>query len=250
MSLRLRQVALVAAGRDQVVADLCAVLGIEVAFNDPAIERLGLHNAVMPVGDQFLEVIAPTRPGTTAERYLHRRGGDGGYMLIFQTDDHLAHRRRVEELGVRIVADFSAHGFTNMQLHPTDTGAAFFEIDQQVGADLWHPAGPDWAAAVRCEVVMGIHAAHVQCNYPVAVAARWASIMDVPVDAADGQRAQLELDDAIINFVTPQDERGEGLAGVSLTVVNPGEVAERARRRGVPVEANGDVIIGGFRFRT
>ena len=34
----------------------------------------------MPVGDTFLEVVSPIDPKATAERYLARRGGDGGYM--------------------------------------------------------------------------------------------------------------------------------------------------------------------------
>ena len=34
-------------------------------------------NAVYAIGDTFLEVVSPTRPDTTASRYLDRRG-DGG----------------------------------------------------------------------------------------------------------------------------------------------------------------------------
>jgi len=37
----------------------------------------GLHNFLMPVGSNFLEVVAPSREGTAGGRYLDRRGGDG-----------------------------------------------------------------------------------------------------------------------------------------------------------------------------
>src|SRR5713226_5795789 len=101
--MRLRQVALVAHDLEPVVADLCAVLGIDVAFRDPGVREFGLHNAVMAIGDTFLEVVSPVQPDTTAGRYLERRGGDGGYMVILQCDDLDADRRRVADLGIRVV---------------------------------------------------------------------------------------------------------------------------------------------------
>ena len=41
----------------------------------------------MLVGDQFIEVLSPTREGTTVQRLLDKRGGAGGYMAIFEVDD-------------------------------------------------------------------------------------------------------------------------------------------------------------------
>ncbi len=251
MTLRLRQVALVAADRDRVVADLCAVLDLQVGFHDPQIETLRLHNAVIPVGEEFLEVVAPLVAGITADRYLQRRGGDGGYMLIFQTDDHPPRRRRVEELGVRIVAEFNAHGYTNMQLHPVDTGGTFLEIDHQEGALAWHPAGPDWRQAIRTELCTGIVGATVQCADPASVAERWSQIVEVPVTrvARDDRpsAACLEFDGSIVRFVEPADERGDGLAGVDIAVRSPDEVLHRADERGLE-RGDEHVMIGGMRI--
>ena len=64
--MRLRQVALVARELDRSVEDLCAVLGIGVAHNDPNMAIFGLVNAVVPVGNTFLEVVSPAVGGTTA----------------------------------------------------------------------------------------------------------------------------------------------------------------------------------------
>ena len=60
---------------------------------------------MFPVGNQFLEVVAPVKDATAAGRYLERRGGDGGYMVILQCDDHGPRKRRVEELGIRRVIE-------------------------------------------------------------------------------------------------------------------------------------------------
>ena len=78
----------------QVAGELRRVFGWPPPFHDPGVGQFGLTNAVFAVGDTFVEVVAPARPGTTAGRYLERRGGDGGYMAIFQVRDLAAARRR------------------------------------------------------------------------------------------------------------------------------------------------------------
>jgi len=129
--LRLKQVALVTTELGAVLDDLAAVFGLRVAFRDPMVARFGLRNAVLPVGAQFLEVIEPVQAGTAAGRYLERRGGPGGYMVITHTGDQSAYRQRLPGLGVRVAFEFEAGGFRCLQLHPSDTGGAFFEIDEQ-----------------------------------------------------------------------------------------------------------------------
>ena len=92
---RLRQVALVAHDCGQVAEELRQAFGWPPPFHDPGVGQFGLTNAVFAVGDTFVEVVAPAQPDTTAGRYLRRRGGDGGYMAIFQVPDLAAARRRV-----------------------------------------------------------------------------------------------------------------------------------------------------------
>ena len=85
--IRLRQVALVGVDLDDVVSELCETLAIRVCFDDPGFGAFGLHNALMVIGDQFLEVVSPVEDGTTAGRLLDKRSGDGGYMAIYEVDD-------------------------------------------------------------------------------------------------------------------------------------------------------------------
>src|SRR5262249_15872332 len=88
---------------EPVVSDLCAVLGLEVGFRDPGVAEFGLTNAVLPLGTTFIEVVSPARADAAAARFLERHGGDGGYMVLVQTADLAADRRRLASLGVRIV---------------------------------------------------------------------------------------------------------------------------------------------------
>lgn len=254
MWLRLRQIALVARELRPVLDDLTAVLGIEPCYVDPGVETFGLENTLLPVGNQLLEVVAPIRPGTAGGRQLERRGGDGGYMVITQCDDHAARRNRVDALGIRLVLSFEVPGeFRDMQLHPKDTGGTLFEIDEQLGPRAhapdgpWHPAGHDWQRAKRTEVVRGISAAELQCPDPAKTAARWSEIVELPVARDARGRDTIALENATLRFVPITDGRGEGLGAIDLEVVDRARLVStaRARRR---LSSDDQVELGGLRM--
>src|SRR6187549_1000423 len=100
--LRIRQIVFavrnLAPGRSQ----LAPLLGLGAPFRDPDVAVFGIDNAVYVFGDQFIELISPMQDGTAAGRALDRRG-DGGYMLLLQTDDFDRDRARIAKLGVRTV---------------------------------------------------------------------------------------------------------------------------------------------------
>lgn len=249
--LRLRQIALVARDLDAVLADLRAVFDLEVAYRDPHIGKLGLRNVVIPVGGQFLEILSPIVEGTTAERYLERRAGDGGYMVITQCDEPTARRARIEALGIRIVGQFDDAGFTNVQLHPADTGGSFLEIDHQEGGEAldgpWSPAGPDWLTARCTDVVDAITAVELQCDDPARTSARWSEIVELPVDSQDGMPT-IALTNATLRFVPVTDGRGEGLGAIDVHVIDPDWVRAAAAHRGVLADDGDHVLIGGVRM--
>ncbi|MBI5088657.1 MAG: VOC family protein [Actinobacteria bacterium] len=218
--LRLRQIALVAHELEPAVESLRTHLGLEVAWSDPAVAAFGLRNAVLPVGNQFLEIVAPARDGTAAGRYLERRGGDGGYMVILQTDDHAARRRRAAELGIRIALQHDGDEYHLTQLHPADTGGSFLEIDEQIGGDdldgPWEPAGTDWRQAVRTDVIAGIAAAEIQSLAPRPLAERWSQVLDRPLLADPAGGLTIALDGSTLRFVEATDGRGDGLGGIDF----------------------------------
>jgi hypothetical protein len=245
--LRLRQIAMVA--RDDLAAaqEFIDVLGLSIGYHDPGIARIKLHNTLLPVGSQILEIVAPLESGITAERYLERRKGPGGYMVITQTDDHPTHRARVEELGIRIVGQFDEPEFTNMQLHPRDTGGSFLEIDYQAGGEdpmgPWSPAGPNWQAAIRTDLVSAVTAAEMQCEDPEKVASRWSEIIQIDRADVDGVPT-IPLENAALRFVPMGDDRGEGLAGIDLRCSAPDAVKANAAKRGLPVAADHVSLVG------
>lgn len=254
MALRLRQVCLVAQKLAPVVDDLKAIFGLEVCFVDPAVKGFGLENSLFPVGNNFLEVVAPIQDDTAAGRYLNRRKGDGGYMVICQCDRHetqLARKARAAELGVRIAFEHEDQGFHVMQLHPADTGGAFFEIDWDAKMEPeghWAPAGGDgWPAQRRTGIISGYAAVELQSPDPRSLAERWSSIAEIPLRQDAEGRTEMPLNNVGVRFVELGDDRGEGLAGLDITVADRDRLLRSAEQRGCRVSDN-QVVVCGLRF--
>ena len=251
MFLRLRQLCLVAEDLAPVVDDLCAVFGAPVCHRDPAVARFGLHNAMVPFGTSFVEVVSPLQGGTAAGRYLERRGGDGGYMVILDSDGLPRWRDHVAGIGVPIAAALALGDYEGMQLHPRDTGGALLEINHTRGNSSdpngpYAPAGPHWQRAERGARVNGMAGAVLQSDEPERLARRWGEILQRP-PSRDGDGWRLLLDNAHLRFVAATDGRGDGLAGIDVEAADAEAIIETAAARGCAVEA-GSVILGGVRF--
>ena len=246
--IRLRQVALVARNLDPVVADLCAVLGIEVGFNDPGVAEFGLRNAVMPVGETFLEVVSPAVADTTAGRLLERRGGDGGYMVIFQTDALDTVRARLDRLGVRVVWSIDLPDARTVHLHPRDVGAAIVSFDEMDSWPSWRWAGPRWRQCVHTEITSAIAGVEMQATDPVSLARRWGEVLDRSPSRNAAGDLVIALDPGVIRFAEATDGRGDGVGGLDVTVKDRARLLATARGRNLPVRDN-QVVIAGTRIR-
>ncbi len=227
--LRLRQLVLVARDLRPVEQQLIDGLGLEVCYRDPGVGHFGLRHGLYTIGDQLLEVVSPKQAGTTAERYLDRRGGDGGYMVLVQVDNLDAQRARMADLGIRIAFEAATDGLRGFHLHPADVGGAILSLDQADPPESWAWAGPDWPYHSSTSVA-GMTAAEIQSDDPTALANRWSTVLDRPV--TDGS---IECDNATIRFVQAADGRGDGLAAIDVFVVDRDRAGET-------------LLIGGVRF--
>ncbi|WP_375690278.1 VOC family protein [Pseudooceanicola sp. LIPI14-2-Ac024] len=251
MTIHLRQICLVARDLAPAIADLRAVLDLPVAHVDPAVGKYGLENTLLTVGTQFLEVVAPIRDNTAAGRYLDRRGGDGGYMVICQASSRAVQdelRENAADADVR-EAYFSDRGDWNiLQLHPGDLKAAFLEVDWDAQDDPtgnWMPAGGlDWRDGGGTGA--SIAAVDLQSDDPSALAELWGAVLGLPVD---GPRAspEIALADARLRFVEDRDGRGPGLSALDLRMRDP--AAARARAAAAGLRSGSGAVICGTRFR-
>jgi len=252
MWIRLRQICLVAAELAPVEEALCDVLDVKVCHRDPLVRKYGLENALFPVGNQLLEVVAPTEPNTAGGRYLDRRGGDGGYMWITQCDNHPPRKKHVAAMGIRTVTDRDTDNYTIMQLHPADTAGTFFEIDEQKGDNAhdadgpWFPAGDGWQTSKVLDRVDGIVGGEIQSETPGPLAKRWAEIAELNVEDQNGH-AMIQFDNAQLRFVEIADGRPEGLGAIDIKANDKDAILASADARGA-VTGDSQITICGTRI--
>jgi hypothetical protein len=244
--MRLRQIALVGQDLWARKADIETVLGLGEAYLDPGVGKYGLINQVWPIGDTFLEVVSPNEPGTTAGRLLDKRGGDGGYMAIFQTDDIVSARTRFEVLGVRTISQADFDGVHMTHLHPKDIGGCIVSVDQMTPPERWEWGGPDWRTNVRTDTSLAIVGCELQGDDPDAMSAAWAAVLDRPrVPTDHGFRIAMD-DGGEVRFVEPSDGRGEGLGAFDVRVSDPAAVRANAAARGL-IDTGDAVVLAGTR---
>ncbi len=227
---RLRQAVLIARELDAVVGSLQTELQLGQPYADPGVAHFGLRNAVFALGDTFLEVVSPVRPDTSAARFLERRGGDCGYMLMFQVDDLDGARERARLEQVREVFEVSLADIAEVHLHPADVRGAIVSLCQTSPPESWRWGGPDWkdrAGPLR------LGGARITVNQPVTVGARWQTILGTPLERVG---VRISADDLRISA----DEFERGLEEIILVADDPDR-----RPRPAPGEA---LVIGGVRF--
>jgi hypothetical protein len=216
---RLRQAVLAAHDLDAVAGQLRAQLDLGEPYCDPGVEVFGLRNAVFAVGDTFLEVVSPIRADAPAARLLERRGGDTGYMLMFQVESFDAARRRAREAGVREVLDISLDDIAEVHLHPGDMRGAIVSLSRPEPAEAWRWGGPGWRERSAPYRLSG---ATITVAEPASVADRWETVLGGELS---GVGVQVNADGA-----------DRGLTEIILTV------DETTERRQEPL------VIGGVRF--
>lgn len=231
--MRLRQCVFVCKDLESSREELCDILGIEVAYRDPGVAKWGLVNVVCPIGHDFLEIVTPFQEGTSAGRYIDRRKGDGGYMVILQVSDAAAERQRVTGLGVRAVAQKDLPEYQYTHFHPSDTTGVLLSLDTTFapkGTDpalWWPPAEKDWLKHARSDVTNGLAGVEIQHDDPDKAAATWSKILNRP--AKDNI---ITLDGSQIRFVAAVDGRGPGISAYDVNVVDRERVLAAAEKRG------------------
>ncbi|HUC58127.1 MAG TPA: hypothetical protein VMA95_12050 [Streptosporangiaceae bacterium] len=226
---RLRQVAVVAANLDDTARQLRETFGWTQPFRDPGVGQFGLANSVFAAGDTFVEIVTPVRAGTTAGRYLETRGGDSGYMALFQVPDLKEARDRAVSAGVRIVWSADLPDIAGRHLHPKDVPGAIVSLDWAEPPESWHWAGPDWTGHAPPHPPGGLSGLTIEVAHPVRVAARWAEVLGLAV-TSDGGAPVVRMKEAgqQIRFLPVAPGRGEGITEVRLTTereVPPARIA-------------------------
>jgi hypothetical protein len=238
----IRQIVMVSGLRDPIVNDLCELFNFEVAFNDPGVAHFGLENAVIPIGTDFLEVVSPVEENTTAGRYLNKRGGDGGYMIIIQVDKFEDSQKLVNEYNIKTVWETDLPKAKAMHLHPKQMGGAILSLDWMEPKESWKWAGPNWEKNISGPI-KGIDGVEIQSDDPELMLNTWLRVLG---DVERDHENKILLDNTWIKFSQAIDGRGPGISAFSLKAENSNEIIERAQNLGFMVDDK--ITIGGVKF--
>lgn len=251
--LRLKQICLVAPSIEpQAATDIGAIMGLDICFRDPAVGAYGLENVLYPVDTILLEVVAPTRDGTAAGRYLERlkrtdvkEGYHGGYMVIFTASDVERRRDHAKAIGIRVAHTIEKPTFYGVQLHPADCRAAFVDFNRTADSDgilgPYTVAGPNWQKFIRKDTTQQLVGLEVESPDPAGLAAHWAKIIEVPVGRNANGEPELTFVNNTFRFINGPKEV---LGGLVFKVNDVAKVKAAAAARGYAVEGNSFHICG------
>ena len=153
---------------------MCSDFGLTVCFKDPGVAEFGLENALMVVGDQFIEVVSPIADNSAAGRLLDRRNADvTAYMVMFEVDDLDTRMTELAEAQVRNVWSGDYPAIRGRHLHPGDIGGAIVSLDQTDPPGSWLWGGPTWRAHRDNSVVTSIAGYRIAADDPQAVTTMW-----------------------------------------------------------------------------
>lgn len=269
--MRLRQVALLAPSLAEAEAEVCGVLGLEVIFRDPAVGRWGLENSLLPLGGDFLELLAPLREGTSAGRYLKKRGGAGGYMVILQCGDALEARAWFEAQGARVIYESDHPEVLGFHFHPGDTGGILVSVHSPVHSPVhstgatagvsgdfsdpmspWAHAGEEWNTETKPLAKLlaqdparpRLGGVILQGEDPAALAERWAALLGRPASPVENGGHRIRLLNAELLIEAAADGRGAGVGGIVLLSAEPRQIIARAKARGLETRQDGFTACG------
>ncbi|KAF2260672.1 hypothetical protein CC78DRAFT_536259 [Lojkania enalia] len=247
---RLRQIALVVKDLERAKYLLTHIIGTEVVFEDPTVEQWGLKNFLVPLGGDFIEVVAPFEESTTASRLLEKRG-DGGYMIIMQTEDAKKRREYIESKGLaKVIWGYERGDTVCVQYHPKGVkGGMMPEVDSQAPSlnnptplksrfSPWHACGLDYEV-YSLMMKRSSHLTLEGCVLRLApgdlghedAARQWEEIFGV-----GRSRDLLAFTNARLGFIPGRDRESDGLISITVGVNGKDKfnaILERARKEGL-----------------
>lgn len=233
--LRLRQVCLAAPELAPLETPLAEILDLHVVHRDPNLARYGLENFILALGPRFIEIVAPIKPDTAVERFLKRSAGRGGYMAIFDCPDPDARAERAEDLGVSVINRLQHESYTGRQLHPRDCRAAMIEFNHTEGGETldgpYWPAGPHWQEARPSSVVRQLDGIDLNSPVPEELALHWSRILQCRA-GQEWDQYRIDAGGADLCFL-PDEQPREHLSAVHLTLTDPANALDTARRLGL-----------------
>ena len=116
---------------DEAIAFYKRAFGLEVVHEEVN-EEQGVREAMLAIGDSYLQLLAPLTPDSTIGKVLDR-SGPGIQQMAFAVDDVEAAAADLRAAGVRVLYDQAKVGTGGSLVnfcHPKDCGGVLVELVQ------------------------------------------------------------------------------------------------------------------------
>lgn len=205
---------------DSVSEQLQSFLGMPAGHRHDMGEILGFRNEMMMIGETMFELVQPVKPDHRLHRWFAENGGEGGYMIVFQTFDAEAFRARAEAEKLRLTRDMQFRGQDMIQFDPKRFGTHLETYRYSLPNGWWgDPVGRKYE---KSSVAREIVAAEVAVEAPGEIAAQVGRLFESRVDANT-----VVFVDKRVRFVEPAARRG--LVALDFEAIDRGRAGETRR---------------------
>lgn len=108
MLTKIEHVALAVADLEAAIAHYGEVWGLEVEHREVVADQ-GVEEAMLPLGESYLQLLGPTGADTTVGRFIERKG-EGLHHIAYEVADLEASLARLKEQGVRLIDEKPRRG--------------------------------------------------------------------------------------------------------------------------------------------
>ena len=245
--MRLRQLVIATSELDLLADSICDLFELKRTFSDPELIVFGLQNILIPLGDTFLELVTPVKENTSAERFLKKREGDGGYMVIVDSLDLEKERKRLETAELDIVwyenrKTDGIHG-QSLHLHPKQVGGAILSIDNMNPASSWLWAGREWKKDINKSLVSHFSGVNICSPNPDNLLSNWERALGKKRSIGGNS---INLSGSNINFVMNTQSQSEHVSAFQIHTTKKLDLENRAVSKGFLI--NNNIHLGGVDF--
>lgn len=129
---KIEHVALAVEDLDQAIKHYAEVWGLEVSHRE-RVEDQGVEEAMLPLGESFLQLLGPTGPDTTVGRFIATRG-EGLHHIAYEVDDLAGALAQLKTKGVRLIDEsprIGGRGHLVAFVHPKGNHGLLVELIQK-----------------------------------------------------------------------------------------------------------------------
>jgi methylmalonyl-CoA epimerase len=127
--MRIDHIAIAVSSMDDALATFRELWGLEPERTE-RVESDKITEAMLPIGDTYLQLLEPTDPASTVAKYIERRG-EGLHHIAVQVDDLLGTLESLKAKGATLIDEQPRPGGGGHQVafvHPKTTNGILIEL--------------------------------------------------------------------------------------------------------------------------